>query len=255
MRLSRLAVLLLVCLAVAGCMRRGPKYLYPPQPGPMYAQPIPMAQPRVYAPPQPAPTYTQSVPTYAPPPQPAYEPPPAAPPQAANPPYVPSFAARAAPPPAGYQPVYALDSGDRLRIQVFGQEGLTNSSTVDAAGNVNLSLIGAVPARGYTTQDLAVAIADRLRNGYIREPHVTAEIEAYRPFFILGEVTAPGQYPYVANMTVETAVAIAGGFGARAKKTAVQLTRVQNGQTMRSNVPMNFPLRPGDTLTIAERWF
>ena len=58
----------------------------------------------------------------------------------------------------------------------------------------------------------------RLRQGYIREPHVAVEIETYRPFFILGEVTFPGQYPYVANMTVETAVAIAGGFTPRAKR-------------------------------------
>src|SRR5581483_11021424 len=99
---------------------------------------------------------------------------------------------------------------------------------------------GAVAARGYTTQDVARAIADRLRNGYIREPYVTAEIEAYRPFFILGEVTAPGQYPYVANMTVETAVAIAGGFSPRAKKSVVQITRMQNGVPTRSNVPLRF---------------
>jgi polysaccharide export outer membrane protein len=254
MRPSRLAILLLVCLTATGCMRRGPRYYAPPQPmGPMYAQPIP-AQPRalsqpVYAQPAPAsippaPAYTQSVPLQAAPP-------------AVEPPSVIAAPAFAPPPQAGggYEPVYALDAGDRLRIQVFGQEGLTNSYTVDAAGNINLSLIGAVPARGYTTQDLARAIADRLRNGYIREPSVTVEIEAYRPFFILGEVTAPGQYPYVANMTVETAVAIAGGFGARAKKSSVQITRVQNGATMRSNVPMNFPLKPGDTVSVAERWF
>ncbi|RDV05696.1 polysaccharide export protein [Undibacter mobilis] len=152
-------------------------------------------------------------------------------------------------------PAYTLDSGDKLRVVVFGQDGITNSYTVDAGGNVNLPLIGTVPARGTSTQHLAKTIADRLRQGYVREPHVTVEVEAYRPFFILGEVTTPGQYPYVANMTVETAVAIAGGFGARAAKKNVELTRNAPGQQMRGNVPLNYPLLPGDTIVVKERWF
>ena len=120
----------------------------------------------------------------------------------------------AAPPPP--EPPYSLDTGDKLRIVVFGQDGLTNSYFVDAAGNVTMPLIGAVTARGLTTQQLSRAVAAKLRGGFIREPHVAIEVEIYRPFFILGEVTQPGQYPYVPNMTVETAVAIAGGFTPRA---------------------------------------
>jgi len=150
---------------------------------------------------------------------------------------------------------YLLDSGDKLRITVFGQEGLTNSYLVDAAGNVTLSLIGPVQARGLTTAQLAQSIGERLRAGYIRNPHISVEIDTYRPFFILGEVTAPGQYPFVANMTVETAVAIAGGYSPRALKTGGQVTRTYAGQTSRFNVPPNFQVRPGDTITIGERWF
>jgi polysaccharide export outer membrane protein len=155
----------------------------------------------------------------------------------------------------GYDTPYQLDAGDRLRIQVFGQEGLTNSYIVDAAGYVSITLIGSVPARGLTTADLARRIAERLRNGYIRNPHVSVEVEAYRPFFILGEVNAPGQYPYVPNMTVEAAVAIAGGFAPRANKSDVLIGRSYNGETMRGKVPPDFPLRPGDTITVRERWF
>ena len=155
----------------------------------------------------------------------------------------------------GYDAPYLLDAGDRLRIQVFGQEGLTNSYIVDAAGNVSITLIGTVPARGITTVDLAAPIAERLRNGYIRNPHVSVEVEAYRPFFILGEVNAPGQYPYVANMTVEAAVAIAGGFAPRANKGDMLIGRNYNGEVMRGRVPPDFPLRPGDTITVRERWF
>ena len=154
-----------------------------------------------------------------------------------------------------FEEPYALDSGDRLRIAVFGQDGLSGSSLVDASGQVTLALIGPVRARGLTTNQLAAAIAARLRQGYVREPHVAVEIEAYRPFFILGEVNAPGQYPYQPNMTAETAIAIAGGYSPRADKRSVQLTRNASGQPPRLRVLPATPLRPGDTVHIPERWF
>src|SRR5262245_15322033 len=149
---------------------------------------------------------------------------------------------------------YTLDSGDKLRVVVFGQEGLTNSYAVDAAGRITMPLIGPVPARGNTTGQLAGEIGAKLKNGYVREPHVAVEVEAYRPFFILGEVTYPGQYPYVANMTAETAVAIAGGFTPRAVKGTVTVTRQVAKEAVRSTVPLDAPVRPGDTILVAERW-
>src|SRR5215211_5910182 len=153
------------------------------------------------------------------------------------------------------EPAYRLDSGDKLRVVVFGQEGLSNSYSVDAAGMITMPLIGPVPARERTTTGLSRAIAEKLRNGYIREPHVAVEIEAYRPFFILGEVTAPGQYPYVANMTAETAIAIAGGFTPRAEKKTVEVSRSAERQLYRGRVPLAFQIRPGDTVLVRERWF
>ena len=111
---------------------------------------------------------------------------------------------------------YTLDSGDKLRIVVFGQDALSNNYTVDAQGAVSLPLVGAIEARGLTTAQLGSAIAGRLKSGYVRDPSVAVEIDTYRPFFVLGEVTFPGQYPYVPNMTVENAIAIAGGFTPRA---------------------------------------
>ena len=150
---------------------------------------------------------------------------------------------------------YTLDAGDKLRVVVFGQDGLTNSYNVDAAGNITMPLIGTVPARGLSTAELSAAIGARLKQGFIREPHVAVEIETYRPFFILGEVTFPGQYPFVANMSVETAVAIAGGFTPRAYHTDVVISRTVRGETVRATVPVTAPVRPGDTITINERWF
>jgi polysaccharide export outer membrane protein len=150
---------------------------------------------------------------------------------------------------------YRLDAGDKLRVVVYGQEGLTNTYAIDAGGSITLPLIGAVPARGRTTAGLAADIAARLRNGYIREPSVAVEIESYRPFFILGEVTAPGQYPYVPNMTVESAVAIAGGFSPRARRDVVTVTQNDAGGSMRMVVPLGTPVGPGDTVYVGERWF
>lgn len=151
--------------------------------------------------------------------------------------------------------VYTLNSGDRLRVVIFGQDALSNSYGVDSAGNITLPLIGPVPARGRTTTQVSAALVARLRQGFLREPHVAVEVEAYRPFFILGEVTFPGQYPYVANMTVETAVAIAGGFSPRAFRYNVEVNRVADGAVLRQIVPITSLLRPGDTVVVAERWF
>jgi polysaccharide export outer membrane protein len=190
----------------------------------------------------------------------AAPPPPPPPSPAVGGPYVaPPYGYASAPAavvvPAAREQPYTLDAGDKLRVVVFGQDGITNSYTVDAGGKVNLPLIGAVTARGLTNQQLAGAIAARLKQGYVREPHVSVEVETYRPFFILGEVTTPGQYPYVANLTAETAIAIAGGFAPRAFKTTVELTRKVGGQLVRSQVPLDYPVRPGDTILVKERWF
>ena len=96
---------------------------------------------------------------------------------------------------SGYDASYHLDAGDKLRVVVYGQEGLTNTYAIDAGGSITMPLIGSVPARGRTPAGLAAEIGARLRGGFIRDPSVAVEIEAYRPFFILGEVAAPGSIP------------------------------------------------------------
>jgi polysaccharide biosynthesis/export protein len=161
----------------------------------------------------------------------------------------------AAPMPVAHDTAYRLDAGDRLRVVVYGQEGLTNTYAIDAGGSITMPLIGAVPARGRTPAGLASEITGRLRNGYIRDPSVAVEIESYRPFFILGEVAAPGQYPYVPNMSVESAVAIAGGFSPRARRDLVTLTHTDGAGSSRVVVPLGTPLNPGDTVLVGERWF
>ena len=159
------------------------------------------------------------------------------------------------PMPVRYDASYHLDAGDKLRVVVYGQEGLTNTYAIDAGGSITMPLIGSVPARGRTPAGLAAEIGAKLRAGFIRDPSVAVEIEAYRPFFILGEVAAPGQYPYVPNMTVESAVAIAGGFSPRARRDRVTVTHTDASGTGRYVVPPGTSLSPGDTVLVGERWF
>ncbi|MBR1281875.1 polysaccharide export protein [Bradyrhizobium sp. AUGA SZCCT0177] len=163
--------------------------------------------------------------------------------------------AYAEPAPPRFDAAYHLDTGDKLRVVVYGQEGLTNTYAIDASGSITMPLIGSVPARGSTPAGLAADIGARLRRGFIREPSVAVEVEAYRPFFILGEVAAPGQYPYVPNMTVESAVAIAGGFSPRALRDRVTVTHTDGSGTARYVVPPGTSISPGDTVLVGERWF
>jgi polysaccharide biosynthesis/export protein len=150
---------------------------------------------------------------------------------------------------------YTLASGDRLRIIVFGQDTLSNAYIVDGTGRISFPLIGLVECKGLSTAQLETQIAHRLRNGFLREPRVSVEIEQYRPFFILGEVNQSGQYPYVNGATIQTGVAIAGGFSPRGARSYAEVTRNVNGMPTTASVPITFPLRPGDTVTIKERLF
>lgn len=150
---------------------------------------------------------------------------------------------------------YRLGAGDRVRVTVFEQDGLTNTYSVDQSGYISFPLVGAVPARGHTTQQLEAAIAAKLRQGYLREPDVSVEIDRYRPIFVMGEVGAAGQYSYVPGLTVQKAVAIAGGFSPRANQESVDVTRDINGKVMTGRVRTSDPLMPGDTVYVRERLF
>ena len=263
MRMRYLSVLLVAVLALGGCLQHGPQSVqqqYHDVPTAQAAEPAapPIASapaPLVYA----APVFPAATAAPAPVPRgfftahlggpfagaPAYALPPCGQGCGAAPVYL----------EAAFEQPYLLDAGDRLRITVFGQDGLTNSYAVDAAGNVTMPLVGSIAARGRTPAQLSRALTERLKQGYIREPKVAIEVEAYRPFFIHGEVVTPGQYAFVPNMSVETAIAIAGGFGPRADRSKVTVSRTIGRQTTRAAVPLSYPVRPGDTLRIDERWF
>ena len=150
---------------------------------------------------------------------------------------------------------YLLDSGDRLRIFVYGQPNLSRLYVVDHGGWVTVPLIGAVKARGRTTADLEHSIRAKLGTQYVKDPQVTVDIQQNRPFFILGEVKTAGQYPYVSGMTIKTAGAIAGGFSERANERKAQITRRINGLVERLDVPDDYVVQAGDTVYVYERFF
>ncbi|MCC5622957.1 polysaccharide export protein [Nostoc sp. CHAB 5715] len=164
---------------------------------------------------------------------------------------------RAVPPPlaAAFDEPYVLATGDRLRVNVFGQPNLSNSYAVEADGRVSMPLVGRYEVVGKTPDQVRNGLEAKLRSGFLRDPNVSVEIEGYRPFYILGEVTQAGQYPYVVGMTAENAVAIANGFSPRASKNGVELTRRHGDRVFKAQVPLTYPIRPGDTITVAERWF
>ena len=156
---------------------------------------------------------------------------------------------------AALEQPYLLDSGYRIRVTVFGQDGLNNTYSVDQSGYISFPLVGAIPARGHTAKQMEAAIAAKLRKGYIRDPDVTVEVDRYRPVFVMGEVGAAGQYSYVPGMTAQNAVAIAGGFTSRANQKDVDVTRKVNGQVITGRNAVATPVMAGDTIYVRERLF
>ncbi|NBW07033.1 MAG: polysaccharide export protein [Caulobacteraceae bacterium] len=152
-------------------------------------------------------------------------------------------------------PEYKLGPADKLRVNVFGEEALTGEFLVGGSGKVSLPLIGEVQAAGLTIAQFQEEIAQALRQGYINEPRVSAEVLNYRPFYILGEVNKPGEYPYTNNLTVLNAVATAEGFTYRADTRRVYIKRTDSSAEQVYPLNAVTQVAPGDTIRIGERFF
>ena len=149
-----------------------------------------------------------------------------------------------------------LGPNDRLRITVFGQPTLTGEYTLDGNGVLAFPLIGNVPANGSTTSELQQKIASKLNPDYLINPSVSAEIVTRRPFYVVGEVQKPGNYPYVSDITAVNAIAMAGGFTRRARKNDVYIRRLdKDGKVVRIEANVGTGLQAGDTLEVRERVF
>ena len=140
-------------------------------------------------------------------------------------------------------------------MTVFGHEDLSGEFEVDGSGNVSLPLIRNIKAEGLTVRQLEQTIAERLSPDYLLNPSVSVEVLNYRPFYIYGEVTKPGSYPFVSGMTVVNAVAMAGGFTYRARTGSVRIVRGNDPQRKQVTADKDTPVLPGDVIEVPERYF
>lgn len=150
---------------------------------------------------------------------------------------------------------YKLGSGDKLRVIVFGEEDLSGEFDVDGTGIVAMPLIGQINVQGRTVRDFEKSVAVKLKDGYLVDPRVSAEIINYRPFSIIGEVNDAGTYPYKNGMTLVDAVAEAGGFSYRANQRKVLITQEGGNLPTEYSADQSLPIFPGDQIVIPERFF
>jgi polysaccharide export outer membrane protein len=152
-------------------------------------------------------------------------------------------------------PEYHLGANDKIRLITFGEEALTGEFLISGSGKVSLPLVGEVKAAGLTVPEFQTEVETALKDGYLKDPHVSVEVLTYRPFYILGEVQKPGEYPYVTGLTVMNAVATANGFTYRANKGKVYIRRADSTTEQEYPLTSTTPVAPGDTIRISERFF
>lgn len=151
---------------------------------------------------------------------------------------------------------YRLGVDEQVRVITFGDEHLTGQFRVNDRGNIAIPLLGPIKADGLTTAELEANIEKELKDRKVLlYPSVSVEVVAYRPVFILGEVTKPGQFPYQPGMTVLTAVSLAGGYTYRAQSAYASILRKINGHSVEGRVDRGADVSPGDVITIFPRYF
>jgi polysaccharide export outer membrane protein len=146
-----------------------------------------------------------------------------------------------------------LEAGDKIHVTVYGEKDLTGDYQVNTGGYVALPLAGTVKAAGMTPPELEKALAAQFKS--LRNPKVTVEVLTFRPFFVLGEVQKPGEYPYRAGLNVLSAIAIAGGATYRASTREVLVQRA--GTTTLQKLPQSptVAIMPGDLVRVPESIF
>lgn len=152
--------------------------------------------------------------------------------------------------------VYRLERGDKLKITVFNEPDLTGEFQVNDSGQIAFPLIGNVDAAGASVNEFQSRLATRLRGGYVRNPRVSVEVTTYRPFNVFGEVRNSGQFPFRPGLTVQDAVAMAGGFTYRANVRTAYIQRAGTSGEITVHLDgKRVPILPGDNIRIPERFF
>ncbi len=159
-------------------------------------------------------------------------------------------------PVAPYSVASRLQTGDDLKVIVFGEDALSGIYTISPAGTVAMPLIGAIPAAGRTRSDLEHALTRAYASGkFIQEPKITVSVVTYRPIYVFGEVSTPGKYAYISGLDVLTAVATAGGFTYRASKTSALIRHAGDEVWQEYSLATPLLVEPGDLIRIPERYF
>jgi polysaccharide export outer membrane protein len=150
---------------------------------------------------------------------------------------------------------YALGAGDKVRITVYNEPDLSGEFEVNGQGVLSVPLIGQVRVIGQTTAEVQAMLTQKYGKDYLVNPSVTVEVMNYRPFFIIGEVNHPGSYPYVNGMTVINAIALAGGYTARANHDRIKIKHSNESTEQERDVKEDSTVLPGDVIEVAERFF
>ncbi len=149
---------------------------------------------------------------------------------------------------------YLLGTGDRIDIIVYGEPDMSMKFKVSKSGVVNFPYIGEVKITGRTPSSIEQEIEERLRGDYLINPMVTINMEAFRLFYVSGEVTSPNGYEYRPALTVEQAIAIAGGFTDRADRDDINIRHGGSNELI-EDVELTHPVQPGDTVIIEQSFF
>lgn len=166
------------------------------------------------------------------------------------------MAAPAAPEPVASVDAYTLGAGDRLRVTVYNEPTLSGFFSIGGDGNLAMPLIGNIEAGNKTPRDIEKIIHDKLVGGdFVKNAQVSVELTTYRPYYILGEVNRPGQYPYVAGIKLQQAIAAAGGYTYRANRGTAYIQRGADPAEKSVKIKgLAQPIAPGDTIRIGERY-
>ncbi len=151
---------------------------------------------------------------------------------------------------------YRIDTGDRVSVTVYREADLSvNGARVKADGTIAFPLLGDLQVAGLTSRELQNLVTTRLLDGYLKKPNITVSIDSYRLYYIKGEVGRPGGYSFVDGLTVAKAVALAGGYTARASESSISLVQEADPENPIESVGVNVAIRPGDIITVGESFF
>ncbi len=167
-----------------------------------------------------------------------------------------------------YSAGYPLAAGDTIRIAVYGEKDLSfDEYLIDGSESIDYPYLGTISLREKTVKNLQELITNGLRGDYLIDPKVTVNIVRYRNIYVNGVVNKPGGYEYQPDLTIQKAIALAGGFFAKYRKTkGIYLTKdgeteglsqeqIQELLKDKPESDLNDAVGPGDTIYVVSSFW